>query len=59
MKVLGIGMIAVAVLAVIAVYSYIRKNADYEDFWVMFIDSLDFLRLVGAVVLLGILFICS
>ena len=52
-------MIAVAVLSVIAVYSYIRKNADYEDFWDMFIDSLDFLGLVGAVVLLGILFICS
>lgn len=59
MKVLGICMIAVAVLAVIAVYSYIRKNADYEDFWDMIIDSLDFLGLVGAVVLLGILFICS
>ncbi len=59
MKVLGICMIAVAVLSVIAVYSYVRKNADYEDFLDMFIDSLDFLGLVGAVVLLGILFICS
>lgn len=59
MKVLGICMIIAAILSVVAVYCYVRKKAFYDDFWDMVIDSLDFLQLIGAVVLLGILFACS
>ncbi len=59
MKVLGICMIIAAILSVIAVYIYVKKKEIYDDFGHMFIDSLDFLELIGAVVLLGIMFVCS
>lgn len=59
MKVLGIGIIIAAILSVVVVYCYVKKKAFYDDFWDMVIDSLDFLQLIGAVALLGILFACS
>ena len=57
-KILGICLIVVAVLVAIIVYKYVIKNNIYEgDFWHMIIDSYEFIIVIIALILLGIVFL--
>ena len=57
-KILGICLIVVAVLVAIIVYKHVIKNNIYEgDFWHMIIDSYEFIIVIIALILLGIVFL--
>lgn len=57
-KILGICLIVVAVLVAIIVYKHVIKNNIYKgDFWHMIIDSYEFIIVIIALILLGIVFL--
>ena len=54
-RILGIGLIVAVIIVAIFVYRYVIKKNIYEgDFWHMIIDSYEFIIVIIALILLGV-----